>query len=94
MDEPDDLHELERALLDGIRAHVPRGVEVLAQGPIIAERLEDWLGRHPEMERRLGRGGSYRVLTTDKPSWFGAFGERVLGEAFEASEVRLRALRG
>jgi glutamate racemase len=76
----------------GIRRHVPAGVEVLSQGALVAERLEDWLGRHPEMETRLGQGGGYRVLTTDKPSWFEAFGERVLGEAFEATEVRLRAL--
>lgn len=79
-------------LLAGIRAQVPAEVEVLSMGALVAERLEDWLRRHPEMETRLGRGGRYRVLTTDKPSWFEAFGERVLGEAFEATEVRLRAL--
>jgi glutamate racemase len=79
-------------LLSGIRAHVPAGVEVLSQGALVAERLEDWLRRHPEMEQRLGRNGRYRVLTTDKPAWFAAFGQRVLGEAFEATEVRLRAL--
>ena len=37
------------------------------------------------------RNGRYRVLTTDKPAWFAAFGERVLGEAFEATQVRLGA---
>jgi glutamate racemase len=68
-------------------------VEVLSQGALVAERLGDWLHRHPEMAARLGHGGRYRVLTTDKPSWFEAFGQRVLGEAFEATEVRLRALR-
>jgi glutamate racemase len=79
-------------LLSGIRRHVPAEVEVLSQGALVAERLQDWLRRHPEMAARLGRSGNYRVLTTDKPSWFEAFGERVLGEAFEATEVRLRAL--
>ncbi len=79
-------------LLSAIRAQVPAGVEVLAQGALVAERLQDWLRRHPEMEARLGQSGRYRVLTTDRPAWFEAFGERVLGEAFEASEVRLRAL--
>jgi glutamate racemase len=79
-------------LLAGIRAQLPPHVEVLSQGPLVAERLENWLARHPEMAARLSRGGSYRVLTTDKPDWFRAFGERVLGEAFEATEVRLQKL--
>ena len=79
-------------LLSGIRRHVPAEVEVLSQGLLVAEGLRDWLRRHPEMDARLARSGSFSVLTTDKPSWFEAFGERVLGEAFEATEVRLRAL--
>lgn len=77
-------------LLSGIRAHVPDGVEVLAQGPLMAERLADWLQRHPEMETRLSRRGSYEVLTTDNPAWFRAFGERILGGPFEVTKVRLQ----
>lgn len=76
-------------LLEGIRKHVPSSVEVLPQGPIVAERLADWLARHPEVETRLGRGGRYEILTTDNPSWFGAFGERVLGERCEPTKIRL-----
>lgn len=79
-------------LLAGIRAQLPAGVEVLSMGALVAERLQDWLQRHPEMEERLGRSGRYQVLTTDKPAWFEAFGKRVLGEAFQATEVRLQAL--
>jgi glutamate racemase len=77
-------------LLDGIRAHVPPGVEVLPQGPIVAERLADWLARHPEMEQRLDRGGTQTLLTTDEPGWFGEFGERVLGTRCAAAKIRLR----
>lgn len=77
-------------LLSGIRRVVPAHVQLLSQGSLVAERLHDWLARHPEMAGRLGRGGRYRVLTTDKPDWFSAFGERVLGETFEATEVRLQ----
>jgi glutamate racemase len=76
-------------LLPGIRAHVPEAVELLAQGPLVAERLADWLTRHPEMEAQLARGRSYRVLTTDNPAWFAAFGERVLGAPLAVTKVRL-----
>jgi glutamate racemase len=68
-------------LLPGIRAVVPAGVEVLTQGPIVADRLADWLVRHPEMEQRLGRGGGRRFLTTDDPAWFAARGQHILGPA-------------
>lgn len=76
-------------LLSGIRANVPAGVEVLPQGPLVAERLADWLVRHPEMEARLARGGSHEVLTTDDPGWFGEFSARVLGAACPATKIRL-----
>lgn len=79
-------------LLSGIRANVPSGVEVLPQGPLVAERLADWLGRHPEMEQRLVRGGAYEILTTDDPSWFGEFSARVLGETRSATKIRLNPL--
>jgi glutamate racemase len=66
-------------LLPGIRKVVPAPVEILTQGPIVADRLADWLVRHPEMERRLGRTGSRRFMTTDDPDWFAARGQRNWG---------------
>ena len=76
-------------LLSGIRAHVPPDVEVLPQGPIVAERLADWLQRHPEMERRLTRARACEILTTDDPGWFGEFGQRVLGTPCDVRKIRL-----
>lgn len=66
------------------------GIDLLTQGPIVADRLADWLGRHPEMERRLGRGGTRRYCTTDDPAWFAAQGARVINEAISAEAVQLR----
>jgi glutamate racemase len=80
-------------LMPAIRAQVPDDVEIISQGPLVAERFEDWLRRHPEMERRLNRGGGYQVLTTDDPGWFGAFGERVLGTRCEVSKIRFAKVR-
>ena len=80
-------------LFPGIRRIVPREIEVLAQGDIVAARLADWLARHPEHETRLGRGGQRRFATTDDPAWFAARGERLLGQPLTAERVRLRALR-
>jgi glutamate racemase len=79
-------------LFSRIRANVPLDVEILAQGPIVAERFENWLLRHPEMESRLGRSGECQVLTTDNPDWFASFGERVLGHPCPATKIRLAQL--
>jgi glutamate racemase len=78
-------------LLPAIRAAVgDPGIDLLTQGPIVAERLADWLARHPEMEQRLGRGGARRYCTTDDPAWFTAQGARVMKEAISAEAVHLR----
>jgi glutamate racemase len=79
-------------LLPGIRAIVPADIEVLPQGELVAERLADWLDRHPEMEQRLARAGARRYLTTDDPAWFAAHGGRILGAEMSVEKVRLPAI--
>lgn len=77
-------------LLPGIRAVVASEIELLTQGAIVADRLADWLRRHPEMEQRLTRGATRRFGTTDDPAWFASQGARVLGQPITAEAVRLR----
>lgn len=81
-------------LLPGIRAVVPPDVEVLAQGGLVAERLADWLARHPEMDARLGKSSLRRFATTDDPVWFAEHGGRILdpGGAGPALRVERVAL--
>lgn len=80
-------------LLPAIRRLVPREVEILDQGEIVASRLVDWLERHADYETRLSRGGSQRFVTTDDPDWFAQRGERLLGRPLQAERVRLRSVR-
>jgi glutamate racemase len=80
-------------LLPAIRRLVPREVEILDQGAIVASRLADWLERHADYETRLSRGGSQRFVTTDDPDWFAQRGERLLGRPLQAERVRLRPVR-
>ena len=63
--------------------------QILAQDPIVADRLATWMARHPEMEARLGRGGARRYLTTDDPRWFAARAAALLGRPIAAETVRL-----
>jgi len=81
-------------LLPAIRASgiVPPAIELLEQGEIVASRLAQWMGRHPDMEARLGRGGTRRYLTTDDPAWFAARAATLLGRDVAVEPVRLRAV--
>src|SRR5262245_10435238 len=76
-------------LLPAIRRVVDRAphgaaIEILDQGRIVADRLATWMARHPEMEARLGRGGTRRYLTTDDPGWFTAHAAALLGRPIVA----------
>jgi glutamate racemase len=60
----------------------------------MAERLEDWLRRHPEMETRLTTGGDRAFATTDDPVWFAEGGSRLLGMPLKARRIRLSGVPG
>ena len=64
--------------------------ELVAQGDLVAERLADWLRRHPDMEGRLSRRGARRYATTDDPTWFAAQGEPIVGSGIVVEKVSLR----
>lgn len=66
-------------LLPKIRQYAPEGVRILSQGDIVADSLADYLHRHPEMERRITRGGSATFLTTDDTARFDATASTFLG---------------
>jgi glutamate racemase len=73
---------------------VPLSVEIIAQGALVAERLADWLLRHPEMERRLWRNGTRHYATTDDPVWFARQAQAILSAPIEVERVRLRPWSG
>jgi glutamate racemase len=67
-------------------------IEILSQGTLVADRLATWMARHPEMETRLGRGGTRRYLTTDDPAWFAAHAAALLGHPITVDAVHLPAV--
>lgn len=57
-------------LMPKIRRFLPAGVNLCAQGEYVAESLRDYLRRHPEMDRKLTKGGSCRFQTTESAEKF------------------------
>ncbi|MDX2023766.1 MAG: glutamate racemase [Deltaproteobacteria bacterium] len=76
-------------LYAGIRQIVPPAVEVLAQGPLVADRLADWLRRHPDMTSRLTRQGRREFVTTDDPEWFAEHATWILDQPVQVQKVEI-----
>lgn len=54
-------------LMNVIERHVPNEMRVYAQGGMVANRLADYLKRHPEIEAKLDRTGTHVFYTTGNP---------------------------
>ena len=76
-------------LVGKIRQYLPAGVEVISQGEIVAEKLDDYLRRHPEMEKRCRKGGQTTCLTTESAAGFDAMAAIFMGEPVHSRHIRL-----
>jgi glutamate racemase len=65
---------------DRISAAAGEGIRILGQDDIVAGSLADYLQRHPEMEKRLTRGGTRSFYTTDSTDDFDRHGREFFGE--------------
>ena len=75
-------------LLPLIRKFLPAGTRAFPQGACVAESLKDYLARHPEMARRISRGGNAAFLTTESAERFSR-----AAEIFLRARERVRAER-
>lgn len=78
-------------LLHKIRQHVPAGITIMSQGGYIAESLEDYLNRHPEIAMRLSKGGSCQYFTTESGSEFKNHASVFLNSDVEARRITLHS---
>lgn len=70
------------ALVDGvIRRFLPERIRLISQAPIIADKLQDYLRRHPEIERRLDRSGKEGFLSSDCSDRIQRLGAQFFGRA-------------
>jgi glutamate racemase len=57
-------------LLPKIHKYMPRGIRIVSQGEYVANSLQNYLERHPELEQRCSKGGQVHYLTTENPEKF------------------------
>jgi glutamate racemase len=76
-------------LMSVIKGFLPDNIAVLEQGPIVADSLDDYLLRHPEMERHCSKGGSRRYLTTESVENFESRAGLFMGSPLTAEKIVL-----
>lgn len=75
-------------LMDKIRQFLPKQVQVIAQGEIVAKSLATYLQRHPAIAEKCSKGGQIRFCTTDDAANFDQqaaifFGKTVVSEQID-----------
>jgi glutamate racemase len=74
-------------LIDTILKYVPVNIKILQQGEIPAEKLVEYLKRHPETESRLSKNGNLRFQTTESAENFNGKAALFMGRKVEAEHV-------
>ena len=73
-----------------IRKFLPKNINLISQGPIVADSLKDYLQRHPEIEKMCCKNSKRQFFTTETPEHFDRNGSRFLGVEIKAKELRIQ----
>lgn len=76
-------------LMDKIRRRMPDNVTLLEQGSIVANSLNDYLIRHPEIKQRISVSGNRQYLTTENPEKFNEMASIFMGDFIDAEHIEL-----
>jgi glutamate racemase len=76
-------------LINVIRKYVPGKTAILSQGIIVAEKLVDYLERHPEMDKRISKNSVTDFQTTESASTFDKKAAYFLGQQIQAKTIHL-----
>ncbi len=76
-------------LIEKIKQFLPPQITLLSQGEIVANSLQDYLQRHPEMQSRLSAKSELQFFTTDDVETFNQHASVFFGKAIEAKHLAL-----
>ena len=76
-------------LLKKIRNFAPEGINIIAQGEIIAESLKDYLVRHHEIEQNCSKGGMVNLFTTDSTEDFDRHSGVFFGKGLKSKHINV-----
>ena len=76
-------------LLEKIQKFVPKGVNILQQGPLVANKLALYLERHPKIEQRCTLNATVKFYTTEDPDRFKVAAQTFLNESIDVAHLKL-----
>lgn len=76
-------------LLPKIRQYLPEHIKIISQGAIVSASLEDYLGRHTDLESLLTQGGRCQFMTTESEEKFKKSASIFLSETIEVKHIQL-----
>lgn len=76
-------------LLEKIQRYLPEGIKAISQGKPVAESLQDYLYRHPEMDAKCTKKGTVQYFTTDAPEKFNQMASLIMNEPILALKTTL-----
>jgi glutamate racemase len=76
-------------LIDKLKSYLPSHIKIIVQGSIVADSLQDYLYRHPEIECQLTQYNSRTYYTTDDIVDFNSKAELFLGKEIHAKHIEV-----
>jgi glutamate racemase len=77
-------------LINKIKEYLPAGIGILSQGGLVADRLTDYLQRHPETASACSKNGQRRFYTTESPEDFDAKASVFFGRPVSSEHLELQ----
>ena len=72
-----------------IREHLTKSVRIISQGELVANKLKDYLIRHPELDSKVLKNGSIIFETTECAENFNRQASILLGQRVESKKMKL-----
>lgn len=76
-------------LINKIKQYAPSGLQIVSQGRYIAESLDNYLRRHPEIEESCTKKGSTQYYTTESASKFKESASIFLNKEIEVKRINI-----
>jgi len=80
-------------LKERIKEYLPVGVKLISQGEIVAESLQNYLLRHPEIEKLCSRNCKRDFYTTDSTEDFDNHASLFFGEKVSSQHINLEQVK-
>ncbi|MBK5270167.1 MAG: glutamate racemase, partial [Bacteroidia bacterium] len=80
-------------LKEKIQEYLPVGVKLISQGEIVAESLQHYLQRHPEIEKQCSRNSQRSFYTTDSTDDFDSHASLFFGKKIKSQHINLETVK-